>query len=226
ALVLADPTWHSGVIGIVAGRLVEQYARPVLMIASGGEAAPGSGRSVPGFALHEALKACGEELISHGGHAAAAGFRIRPERITAFRERFCAYAAAHFPEGPPPPKLVLDAEVPLSALTFGLLRELDKLEPYGADNPRPKFLAGDLHILGDPRRIGVGERHLNFRVRQGGTSMRVIAWGLGDRLEELLTVPERRCCLAFTPRINEWNGARTVEMEAVDFQPGPVARLA
>src|SRR5262249_39090271 len=138
ALVLASPHWHAGVIGIVASRLVDLYGRPVLMIAlrpdpdapesEGGLIGQGSGRSVPGFALHEALGACGEHLLSHGGHKAAAGFRIRADRIDAFRRDFCDYAAKSFPAGPPARTLVLDAEVPLSALTTGLVKDLDRLE--------------------------------------------------------------------------------------------------
>jgi single-stranded-DNA-specific exonuclease len=155
----------------------------------------------------------------------AVGAKIRPKDLDAFRRRFEEYAARHFPAGAPPaPRLQLDAEVPLSALTPGLLRDLDKLEPYGADNPRPRFLAGGLEIVGDPRRIGKDERHLNFRVRQNGTSMRVVAWGLGDRLDELMS-GDRKCCVAFTPRINEWQGQRTIELEVVDFQPGIEAKL-
>jgi len=164
-------------------------------------------------------------LVGHGGHAMAVGAKIRPGNMDAFRERFNAYAARHFPAGvPPAPCLRLDAEVPLSALTPGLLRDLDKLEPYGADNPKPRFLAGGLEIVGDPRRIGKEERHLNFRVKQGGTSIRAVAWGMGDRLEDLMS-GDRKCCLAFTPRINEWQGYRTIEMEVCDFQAGSVARL-
>src|SRR5262249_37169793 len=146
-------------IGIVAGRLADQYARPVLLIAltaagvRNGELealGQGSGRSVPGFALHEALRECDELLLAHGGHAAAAGFKIRPEAVAGFRERFCACAARHFTTGSPIPQLVIDAEVPLSALTPGLLQSLDQLEPYGSDNHRPLFLAGDLQIVGTP----------------------------------------------------------------------------
>jgi single-stranded-DNA-specific exonuclease len=184
----------------------------------------GSGRSVPGFPLHEALRACEEHLLSHGGHMAAAGFKIHPERVDAFREQFCAYAARHFPSGPPAPRLVIDAEVPLSVLTYGLLEAIDRLEPYGAANTRPLFLAGGLEVLGTPRRIGQGERHMSFRVRQGETAMRAIAFGMGDRLEELLSAGGR-CCLVFTPRINEWNGYRSIELEVADFQPGAEARL-
>jgi single-stranded-DNA-specific exonuclease len=224
ALVLAATDWHPGVIGIVAGRLAEQFARPALVIALTNGQAVGSGRSVPGFPLHEALRHCGDELLTHGGHAAAAGFRLHPDRVDAFRERFCAYAARHFPAGPPAPELVLDAELPLSALTSGLLAQIDRLEPYGAGNPRPRFLAAELQVVGEPRRIGGGERHLSFRVRQGGATIRAVAWGLGDRAEDLMSA-DGQCCVAFTPRINEWNGYRSVEMEVVDFQPGPQARL-
>jgi single-stranded-DNA-specific exonuclease len=225
AIVLHHPDWHPGVIGIVAGRLAEQFGRPALVIASRDDPASGSGRSIPGFALHEALQACTGELISHGGHAAAAGFKVALNRIDALRAKFCEYTAAHFPQGVPPlPRLVLDAEVPLSALTFGLLQEIDRLEPYGANNPRPRFLAGGLQIMGEPRRIGGGERHLSFRVRQTGTNLRAVAFGLGDRLEELISAGGQ-CCLAFTPRINEWNGMRSIELEVSDFQAGPQARL-
>jgi single-stranded-DNA-specific exonuclease len=225
ALVLASDGWHPGVIGIVAGRLADQFARPTLVIAVRGEgSAVGSGRSVPGFALHEALRHCDDHLLSHGGHAAAAGFRILPDRVDAFRERFCEYAARHFPAGPPAPVLTLDAELPLSTLTPGLLAQIDRLEPYGASNPRPRFLAAELQVVGEPRRIGGGERHLTFRVRQGTASLRAIAWGLGDRAEELMAAGGH-CCVAFTPRINEWNGYRSIELEVIDFQPGPRARL-
>ncbi|HEY7311526.1 MAG TPA: single-stranded-DNA-specific exonuclease RecJ [Gemmataceae bacterium] len=234
ALVLAHPGWHAGIIGIVAGRLVDQYARPTLMIALPAPGADGnglhvrvgvgSGRSVPGFALHEALRVCGDLLLGHGGHAAAAGFRILPENIDAFRARLCQHAAAHFPDGPSAPTLELDAEVPLSMLTTGLLDDLDRLEPYGAANRRPLFLAGGLQIKGEPRKVGAGERHLSFRVSQQGTDLKAIAWGMADRAEELMSAGGA-CCLAFTPKINEWQGWRSIDLEVADFQAGAQARL-
>jgi single-stranded-DNA-specific exonuclease len=231
ALVLTHPEWHVGVIGIVAGRLAELYGRPALLIAMRQDAengepliGQGSGRSIPGFALHEALQACDAHLLSHGGHKAAAGFRIEPENIDAFRERFCAHAASRYPDGPPSPQLVIDAEAPLSALTFGLLDEIDRLEPYGAENPRPVFLAGDLNLVGEPKLMGAGERHMQFRVRQAGTTMRAVAFGMGERIEELRS-GDGACCLAFTPVINEWQGYRSVEMHVVDFQAGAQAPL-
>jgi single-stranded-DNA-specific exonuclease len=258
AVVLDSRDWHPGVIGIVAGRLADQYARPALLIAvtepspplwqttGGGSNGPessrtpplqssesetegaaighGSGRSVPGVPLHEVLQECSDLLLGHGGHAAAAGFRIRPERIEPFRTRFCEAVQRRFPSGLPEPRLVIDAEIPLSALTFDFLRDLARLEPYGSDNPRPLFLAGGLQVVGNPAKVGGGERHLSFRVRQHGTSLRAVAFGMADRLDELMSAGGQ-CCLVFTPRINEWQGFRRIEIEAIDFQPGPRAQL-
>jgi len=241
ALVLAKEGWHAGIIGIVAGRLADLYGRPALMIAlppqeatQGVELAEaegrhmrvgaGSGRSIPGFPLHEALRACDDLLLSHGGHAAAAGFRVLPENIDAFRARLCEYSAGRFPDGPAPPTLVLDAEVPLSMLTIGLLADLDRLEPYGSENRRPLFLAGGLRIKGEPRKVGGGERHLSFRVEQNGTVLKAIAFGMAERIDELVSA-EGACCLAFTPKLNEWQGWRSVDLEVADFQAGAQARL-
>jgi single-stranded-DNA-specific exonuclease len=233
ALVLASADWHGGVVGIVAGRLAEQYGRPTLMVTlpkGDGETetsrlATGSGRSSGGFALHEGLKECGSLLVGHGGHAAAAGFRLYPHNVDAFRERFCACVAQHFPTGTPTPELVLDAEAPLSALTVGLLKDLDKLEPYGAENRRPLFLAGGLRVQGEPKKVGQGERHLSFRVGQGAFGLKAIAWNMAERIPELMSAGGA-CCLVFTPRRNEWQGRVSVDLEVADLQPGAEARLA
>ncbi len=227
AVVLAHAEWHPGVVGIVAGRMVEHTGKPVILFAlkPDAEVVTGSGRSIPGFELHEALKTCDDLLVGHGGHAMAAGAKIRPANIDAFRERFQDYAAKHFPKGlAPPPSLRLDAEVPLSSLTFRLLKDLDKLEPYGADNPRPRFLAGGLEIVGEPKKMGAEQRHLGFYVKQGGTKLRAVAWNMTERFEELVSA-ERKICVAFTPKINEYNGHRSIELEVTDFQAGAVARL-
>jgi single-stranded-DNA-specific exonuclease len=226
ALVLAGADWHPGLIGIVAGRLADQYARPTLMISlRDSDVAVGSARSVPGFALHEALRACAEDLLGYGGHAAAAGFKLRPKVLETFRQRFCTVTAQHLTDAAPLPRLELDAEVPLAALTPGLTAALARLEPYGAGNPQPVLLAGDLQVVGEPRRVGGGERHVSFRIRQEGRDLKAIAFGMADRVEELLSAGGR-CCLAFTPRINEWQGRRSVDLEVRDFQAGPEARLA
>lgn len=224
AIVLASESWHPGVIGIVAGRLAEHFGRPTLLIAVGADVATGSGRSIPGFALHEALAACHGDLLSHGGHAAAAGFRLKPENIEAFREKFLTTVGDRMPDGPPPPRLDIDLEAPLSSLTPKIVRELDRLEPYGAGNPRPRFLASGLEIVGEPKLMGQGERHMSFRVRQGRTNLRAVAWGMAERREELVSA-NNRCSVVFSPKINEWNGYSNVELEVADFQAGERAKL-
>jgi single-stranded-DNA-specific exonuclease len=225
AIVLASSNWHPGLIGIVAGRLVELYHRPVLMIAlRDNHAGQGSGRSIAGFKLHEALAECDGHLLSHGGHASAAGFRIDPGRVGPFQEHFCQVAAKRLGPEPSPMTLVLDAEVPLASLTPGLLASLKKLEPYGAGNPQPLFLAGGLQVIGTPKKVGGGERHLSFRVRQEGKEFHAIAFGQADRAEELMSA-SGHCCLVFTPRLNDYNGFRRVDLEIRDLQPGPHACL-
>ena len=233
ALVLAGRNWHPGVIGIVAGRLTEAYGRPTIMIALPAEETTdallrglgvGSCRSVGGFAINEALRGCGELLAGHGGHAMAAGLRLLPENVDAFRERFCGYVAAHYPGGAPAPSLVVDAEAPLSVLTPGLLKDIDRLEPYGSENRPPLFLAGGLEVVGEPRKVGQGERHLSFMVRQNGAKMKAIAFGMADRVEELMA-EGGACSLAFTPKINDWNGRRYVDLHVTDLQAGAQARL-
>ncbi len=226
ALVLAHPSWHPGLLGIVASRLVDEFARPVLMIAlrSDQPHGHGSGRSVPGFKLHEALEACTGDLVSHGGHAAAAGFRIVPDAIPRFRDRFCAVVTQKLGPQVRGHRLTIDAEVPLGALTMGLMESIHQLEPYGAGNPQPLLLADRLQITKEPKKIGVGERHLSFRVRQEGRELRAVAFGMADRAADLMS-RQGKCCLVFTPKINEWQGYRSVELEVRDFQPGFEARL-
>jgi single-stranded-DNA-specific exonuclease len=226
AIVLASPDWHQGVVGIVAGRLTEQFGKPTILVSlrPGDEPSTGSGRSIAGVPLHEVLKDCAGELEGYGGHAAAAGVKVRPSKLDAFRSAFIAAVARRFPNGLPAPRLPLESELPLASLTMSLVNEIEKLEPYGAENPRPRFLATDLTIDGVPRRLGADERHLSFRVRQGGASFKAIAFGMGERLDELLSAGGR-CSLAFVPRINEWQGRRSVELEVVDLQAGASPRI-
>jgi single-stranded-DNA-specific exonuclease len=184
----------------------------------------GSGRSVPGFMLHEALQECTSHLVGHGGHAAAAGFRIVPEAIDIFRENFCAVVSRCRGAEPLPHRLTIDAEIPLHALTTGLMQAMDKLEPYGAGNPPPLLLADRLQIVGEPKKVGLGERHLSFRIRQGSKEMKTIAFGMADRYDELMS-HGGQCCIVFTPRWNEWQGYKSVDIEVKDFQAGAVAKL-
>ncbi len=196
--------WHEGVIGIVASRLVERYARPVVLVAGGdGPAWKGSGRSIAAFDLHGALGACAHLLERFGGHRAAAGLSIAPERLEAFAEAFATHADGALTDDDLRPLTVVDAIVPASALTLDLAQELDRLAPFGLGNPDVTLLVASCEAV-EPGVVGDG-KHLRFRVRQHGRDAgSAIAFGMGGQLERLRA--EGRFDVAFRLKENRWNG--------------------
>ena len=222
ALVLAERGWHPGVIGIVAGRLAEKYHRPVVLVSwdqIGTRAGIGSARSIPGFNLHAALQACDEHLLSHGGHAAAAGLRIEEERFEQFREAFAEVAAAEISQQQRVADLLIDAEAPLSAFTLSAMNQIERLAPFGQHNSRPLLCATGARVDGPPKTIGAGGRHLSLKLSQHGISFRAVAFGAGEWAEELAAI-DRPIDIAFRPVINSFQGRRNVELHLVDWRPG------
>jgi single-stranded-DNA-specific exonuclease len=205
AYVLANEEWHEGVIGIVASRLVERFHRPVVLIAAGEREWKGSGRSIPAFDLHGGLNACSSLLDRFGGHRAAAGLAIRPERIEEFAAAFAEHAASVLSEDDLRRVTRIDAVVPRGVpLTLEFCQELGRLAPFGLGNPNVTLLAPAC-ALGDLVAVGEG-KHLRFRVRteagvDGGSA---IAFGMGAQLDRY-----RRPGLydvAFRLQENHWNG--------------------
>lgn len=219
ALVFASDDWHAGVIGIAASNMVAQFHRPCVLVTFRDDVGTGSGRSVEGFALHEALSACREHLLQCGGHAMAAGLKLRRECFGAFRDAFVAVATERLSSAQVEPHLRIDTEIPLHLLTPTLVRSLDVLEPFGPTNPQPVMLATNLSVVGEPRCVGDGQHHLSFQVQQGNGKRRAIAFGQGERLAELLSA-DRKCCLVFNPRINVFRGYEAVDLHVVDLRPG------
>jgi single-stranded-DNA-specific exonuclease len=217
ALVLGKHDWHAGVIGIVAGRLVERFWRPVIMIAFGDGVGQGSGRSIPGFNLHDALHACGDALESYGGHAAAAGLKIRPENLDRFRQAFLAQAGARLQAQDMIEHLRIDAEVPLGDVTPRLVHSIEHLAPFGAGNRRPLLMAAGVELAQPTRRVGGGERHLSFVIRQNRSTARAVAFGMAERADEL--VPGLRYDVAFSPQLNTFRGFTRVDLHIKDFRP-------
>lgn len=223
ALVLADRDWHPGVIGIVAGKLAEQYGKPVVVASLdklGAKPAIGSGRSVPGFDLAAAFAAAGAHLVSHGGHAAAAGLRVDELCLDAFREAFCAHAAERLGDNGALLELAIDAEAPLSSLTHQIVTQIERLAPFGHGNLRPTLCATGVRLAGPPRRMGGAGRHLSVDLEQAGVKLRAVAFGAGDREEELLRL-DGPIEVAFRPVINTFRGYRSVEMHLADWKPTP-----
>ncbi len=210
AIALHGDAWHHGVIGIVAARLVDEFHVPVVIVSSEGGVGRGSARSVPGFALHEALAACGEHLVAHGGHAAAAGLTIEPARFPAFRDAFRRYAAEHVPDASRTPTLELDAEVEPGDVDPSLAACLERLEPFGAGNPEPLLLLRRVTVAGRPRRMGAESEHVAFHAGRDGRALRCVAFRRAAELAPLLE-SGAPLDIAFAPQQNAFRGAHEVE---------------
>jgi single-stranded-DNA-specific exonuclease len=220
ALVLAGRGWHPGVIGIVAGRLAEEYHRPVVLISLdelGCKPGMGSGRSIAGFNLHAALSACETHLVCHGGHEAAAGLTIHEAAIDSFRADFCNYAARHISPDDCAAELFVDAETPLTALTAQTVKQIESLAPFGHGNHRPLLCTSDVRLAEPPRRIGSTGRHLSVRIEQHGVSLRGVAFGGAD-WEHDLAHGNGPLAIAFKPVINDFRGRQSVEMHLADWR--------
>ncbi len=203
AYVVADEGWHEGVIGIVASRLVERFSRPVVLIAGAGEQWKGSGRSIPAFDLHAGLTACAGHLERYGGHRAAAGLSIRPERVPDFAAALAGYAESKVDFAELQPDTVVDAIVPARELNLALCSELQRLAPFGLDNPGVTLLVTGCELDGLAR-VGDG-RHLRFRLRQNGRpGVGAIGFGLGAQIDSLRTIAGYD--VAFRLEENRWNG--------------------
>jgi single-stranded-DNA-specific exonuclease len=223
AIVLADHGWHAGVIGIVAGRLAEKYHRPVVLVAwdpMGVKPGHGSARSVPGFNLHAALESCAEHLLSYGGHAAAAGLTIAPEKLEAFRNDFCEVAAGRIAEEARVPELWIDAEAPLSVFSERIVRQIEQLAPFGNSNHRPLLCATGVTLAEPAKPLGSTGRHLAVRLTQHRVTLRAVAFGCGERIAEL-TPAAGPLEVAFRPIINTFKGRSSVELHLVDWRPCP-----
>ncbi len=180
ALVLAGVGWHQGVIGVVAGRLADKYAKPVLVLsldATGKSEAVGSGRvGGTGIDLHEALCECSHRLLRFGGHKAAAGVTVDEREIEALRGDFCEAVARQWADKDIVPEIVIDAEAALGQLNLEVVKQMEMLAPFGAGNPRPVLFCGGVELDEPARRMGGGDRHLSVKLRQGSKVVRGVAF--------------------------------------------------
>jgi single-stranded-DNA-specific exonuclease len=223
AIVLGRDDWHQGVIGIVASRLVDRYHRPAVLVALSNGHGSGSGRSIAGFHLCQALAACAEHLETYGGHEMAAGLKLQTAKFDDFRHDFCHHAGQVLRPEQLVPELPLDCVAELQQVTEALVGEMKRLGPFGHGNARPLLCCRGLEVAAPPRRVGNGGDHLQLMVRQGtgpaARTLKCIAFGYGpmfDRLPVGTTID-----LAVEPSINEYNGYRNVELEVKDVQfPG------
>lgn len=221
ALVLAGVGWHQGVIGVVAGRLADKYAKPVFVVsldAAGKTEAVGSGRvGGTNINLYDALCECEERLVRFGGHAAAAGITICESDLDAFRGDFCEAVARQWADNNVVPEILIDAEATLGQLSLEVVQQMEMLAPFGAGNPRPVLYCGGVELEEPARRMGSGDRHLSVKLRQGSKVVRGVAFGAGDWCDELNSV-DGPIEIAYRPVINDFRGFRKVEVHLVDWR--------
>lgn len=217
--VFSSPQWHEGVIGIVASRMVEMHKRPVIMIAAGDEQGKGSGRSVSGFDLHAALSELDQHLVAYGGHRAACGLTIDPDRIDEFRLAFGNYADTALGENDLEPRCFVDAIVTGRELTLKLAEELALMEPFGMGNPAVRLLLTGAQIKRD-RKTRDGQ-HLQCQIQSGGVSASAIGFRQAFMQDRLGTHAEWD--VLFRLEQNEYNGSISARMnlcELMPFTPG------
>ncbi|MEN6625517.1 MAG: single-stranded-DNA-specific exonuclease RecJ [Candidatus Sumerlaeia bacterium] len=214
-LVVAQDGWHHGVLGIVASRIQSIFYRPVIAISVDSDVAKGSGRSIAGFDLYDALCQCGDCLEQYGGHRMAAGLSLAPDRIDRFREAINRHAGQVLTDDILTPAVDIDTEAEPAELTPEVVEQLAVMAPHGIENPKPVVAIGGLRLVEEPRIMK--EKHLKlFLAAPDGKPMAALGWNMVKRIRELDAGGPLR--IAGTPILNTWNGRTSVEIEMKDFQ--------
>ena len=206
-------SWHIGVVGIVAARVLRRFYRPAIILGGEGEVWRGSGRSIEGFDLAAALRDCADLLLSHGGHAMAAGLSLRHGALDRLRKRLNELARAALTPGQLLPCLKLDAAVRLADLTLEQVQQLERLAPCGPGNPAVQLLVGGLSHQEPPQPMGKELQHAKFRVTDGEQILEAVWWNCGQA-----PLPRGRFDLAVTPLVNEYKGRRKVQLKILDWR--------
>ena len=215
AIVLADESWHQGVVGIVASRIAEEYACPTFLICLDGEHGKASSRSHGGFNLFASLSALSPLLESYGGHELAAGFTITRANIPEFRRQICALAAKFYTDDVPRTVLDVDCAVSPELLTLHNVDALQMLEPCGNGCPKPVLMMKNLTI--DRISMVGGGGHMRLRLCSGHTYLNAIYFSANPQTVSIQ--PGDLVDVAFTPQVNEFRGTRTVQMNVIDIRP-------
>lgn len=218
-LVCADD-WHEGVIGIVAGRLSDDYNLPAAVVSFNGgeERGKGSARGVPGLNLYEAINHSRERLVTFGGHEQAAGFTITRAQVDTFRKELNEQCRQQIAERRLTPKLDIDCEVDLCELNDALVREMKLLAPFGEANPAPLFICRKVRVSGTPRLIGRENKHFTFNAAQNRTAYRAVVFNDVEPLERI----DRGCRswdIVFSLSFNEFYTPARLELRIKDMRP-------
>lgn len=214
-LFITSPSYNQGIIGLVAGKLVEQYFRPAIVVSVGDGISKASARSIPGFNIVEAIRSAGDLLVDVGGHPMAAGFTVETKNIEKLQEHMEKFAEKEISQDMLTRVLRIDAEIPLEMADEKLWEALRAFEPYGFGNAQPVF-ASRAVTAGEARLVGAEGRHLKLRLTSAtGTQVEAIAFGMGSLYGSLQEKPS--VDVAYTLDINEWNGKRSLQLKVKDM---------
>ena len=207
-------TWHKGVVGIVASRLIDTYYRPTIVLTKSGDYVAGSARSVAGFNLYEAIHACREWLLGYGGHFAAAGMTLLPEHVGSFAAAFENAVAKQITPEQETPEILIDAVIHFSDVKPAFFHILQQMEPFGPDNMRPIFLAKKVRNKGYCKLVK--EQHIRFVLQQDNTTLQ----GIGFNMKQLFPLVESGEWLdvVFTIDENEYNGNISLQLKVLDVK--------
>jgi single-stranded-DNA-specific exonuclease len=211
-IVLGSRSWHPGVVGIVASRLMRQFHKPTFIIAIDAEGVgKGSGRSIEGVSLVQAINSCRSHLIAGGGHDMAAGLSITEDKLDVFRADFAAYVLNNTVAEQRQPKLKVDAEITFDQLSLEFLTDYELLQPFGNGNPQPIFMARGVHLSRPP--VHMKNQHLRLNLRQGYAEQDAVFFGGGE-----VALPDPPWDIAFTIDRNTFRGRTTLQIIIQDVR--------
>lgn len=215
-LVLASENWNQGVIGIIASRLVEEFNRPTIIISKKDGIAKGSGRSIKGFHLYNVLELCQDILINFGGHKLAAGITIESNKIPEFKSMINEISQSFFKKDDLHPELKVDAQILLSDINFGLIKDINILEPFGIGNPQPVFCSYR-NIISDWRLVGGKKEHLKIKIKEENRTLEGIGFKLSSLGNQIFS-ENKIVNLAFNVELNKWNGTENIQLNIKDIK--------
>ena len=214
SIVLYNPTWHKGVIGIVASRIVETYHRPTIILTESNGVATGSARSIPGFNIHEAIYDCKDFLTNFGGHAFAAGMTLDIEKIKDFEITFEKIVSKNIGTEPLTPEINVTAMLPFNSISPKFWRILKQFAPFGPKNRNPVFVSRNIRDTGFSRLLK--NSHLKLSVKQGeSVTLAGIAFGKGDLFADIQNNDFHIC---YTLNENSWNGKTALQLNVKDIK--------
>ncbi|MCU1289015.1 MAG: exonuclease RecJ [Acidobacteria bacterium] len=215
--VVAGEGWHRGVIGLAASKISERINRPAIVISLENGIGHGSARSIANYHLLSGLETCGDLMEQFGGHAAAAGMKIRAENIDRLREVINRHALENLTEEDFIPELKIDAMVSSNTLGLSLVEDLKQLEPFGMGNKKPTFVTKDLFLQTDP--FVMKEKHLKLKLRDAsGKQFEAVWWDGVEKSKEQTLKAQSRIELAYTPEANSWNGNTRLQLVVEDLR--------